>query len=114
MEHKFVEMPMSSDTFEYKGVIYACSSAINKDKELILQEAESSHKDTFDKEYSRDSLRPSKIRLFVDDKDLPIFAMIIYIIDYKNGSCGRYACGNYYPFYEENLVPHFFQASICW
>lgn len=114
MEHKFVEMPMSSDTFEYKGVRYGCSSAINKDKELILQEAESSHKDTFDEIYIRDSLRPSKIRLFVDDKDLPRFAMIIYIIDYKNGSCGRYACGNYYPLYEENLMPHFFQASICW
>jgi hypothetical protein len=114
MEHKYVEMPMNSDTFDYKGVRYDCSSAISKDKALILQEAESSHKSTFDEEYLRDSLRPSKIRLFVDDNDLPRFAMVIYIIDYKDHSCGRYACGNYYPFYEEHLMPHFYQASICW
>lgn len=44
----------------------------------------------------------------------PQFGMMIYVIDYKSGFNGRYACGNYYPIYDEVLIPHFFQGSICW
>lgn len=32
MERKYVEMPMNSDTFDYKGVRYCCDLAIRKDK----------------------------------------------------------------------------------
>lgn len=114
MSTKYVEIPMNGDTFDYKGVKYRCSSAISKDKALILQEAESSHKDIFDKEYVKDSLRPSEIRLFIDNNDLPTFGMVIYTINYKDRIGCRYACGNYYQFDEEKLTPHLFQASICW
>ena len=46
--------------------------------------------------------------------DNPIFGMVIYLIKYKDGSWERYACGGYYRFYADALLPHPYQESICW
>jgi hypothetical protein len=83
---------------------------------MILQEAETSHKDTFDELYNRNTLRPYKIHLYVDESNIPIYGMIVYIIDYKEEKSSRYACGGYYRFEFDNsmLLPHPYQESICW
>lgn len=112
---KTVEVPISSDYAEYNNIKIDCRLAIKNDINLILQEAESSHKESFEKTYIKDSLRPNEIRLYLDNKNMPQFGMIIYIIDYKDRKNGRYACGNYYPLCDSMLLtPHPFQASICW
>ena len=81
-----------------------------------MQEAETSHKDGFDELYDRNTLRASKIRIFVDQNEVPIYGMIIYLIDYKEQNNSRYACGGYYPFEFDNsiLFPNPYQESICW
>ncbi len=107
------ELPITGNGFEYLGVHYNCQRAIEYDIKLILQEANMSHKDTFEKFYDKDSLRPYKVKLFTDDSNVPIYGMIIYIINTKK-NYGRFACGNYYPINSFNLKPHLFQASICW
>ncbi len=111
---KSEEYPIEDNRFEYNGIHYYCDFAIENDTKLIIQEAETSHKDSFDKLYDRTTLKPEKIRVFVDEKEKFIYGLIIYVINYKNGRVGRYACGNYYPFWENNLMPHPYQASICW
>ena len=116
---KIEEYPIKDKGFEYLGKYYDCQFAIERDVKMILQEAETSHKDTFDMFYDRNTLRADKIRIFVDKDNVPIYGMILYLIDYmdyrkKNNS--RYACGGYYNFVFDNLilVPHPFQESICW
>ena len=42
------EYPITGDCFEYDGKMYDCSYAIKRDTKLIIQEAETSHKDSFD------------------------------------------------------------------
>ena len=121
---KIEEVSINSNEFEYNGVKYYAKSAIEKDKELIITEANKSHKEEFETLYDKDSLNPNFIRLFLDEKNEIIYAMIIYIIKYKNKdygvlSNGRYACGNYYPIYTSStrknyLQPHPYQTSICW
>ena len=110
------EYPINDNGFEYLGKHYDCQLAIKRDVKMILQEAETSHKYTFDELYDRNTLRPDKIRIYVDENDTPIYGMIIYLIDYKEENWCRYACGGYYPFEFDNLVfmPHFYQESICW
>lgn len=109
-----VECAIINDCFEYNERKYDCSYAIRRDIKMILQEAETSHGDSFDKTYDKSTLRPDKIRLFVDEDNIPIYGMIIYLIDYKDEIWKRSACGGYYPFWEGKLFPHFFQESICW
>lgn len=111
---KSKEYPIENNRFEYDGVHYGCDFAIEHDTKLIIQEAETSHKDSFDELYDRTTLKPEKIRVYVDEKGKLIYGFIIYVINYKNGSGGRYACGNYYPFFGNDLMPHPFQTSICW
>lgn len=115
---KYEEYEIKDNSFEYLDKQYDCSFAIKRDIKLIIQEAETSHKDTFDELYNRDSLTPRKVRLFLNDKKEPIYGMIIYTIDYKNEDVERTACGNYYPvinwFDSLQLMPHLFQGSICW
>jgi hypothetical protein len=112
MKHE--DYPIIGNNFEYNDKTYDCSHAIKRDIKMILQEAEESHKDSFDTLYDRHSLRADKVRIFLDEKDNPIFGMVIYLIKYKDGSWERCACGGYYPFYVDKLVPHPYQESICW
>jgi len=110
------EYPIKDNRFEYLGNYYDCQFAIRRDVKMILQEAEISHKDIFDELYDKNTLRPYKIRIYVNENDIPVFGIIIYIIDYKNQSNSRYACGGYYRFEFDNsmLLPHPYQESICW
>lgn len=110
------EYPIKDNGFEYLGNHYDCQSAIKRDIKMILQEAETSHKDTFDILYDKNTLRADKIRIFVDEDNVPIYGMIIYLIDYKEGNNSRCACGGYYKFEFNNsvLFPHLYQESICW
>jgi len=110
------EYPIKDNGFEYLGKHYDCQFAIKRDVKMILQEAETSHRDTFDELYDRNTLRADKIRIFVDGDNVPIYGMIIYRIDYKEENCSRYACGGYYRFEFDNsmLLPHPYQESICW
>lgn len=116
---KIEEISINSNKFEYNGTIYDIESAVDKDKKLIIAEANESHKDSFKELYNIDSLSPKYVRLFLNEKDEVIYAMVIYIIKYKEDNNGRYACGNYYPIYTSStkknyLQPHPYQASICW
>ena len=109
------EYPIKDNGFEYLGKHYDCQFAIKRDVKMILQEAETSHKDTFNELYDKNTLRADKIRIFVDENDVPIYGIIIYLIDYKYGG-SRYACGGYYrfEFNDSVLLPHPYQESICW
>lgn len=110
------ECPIIGNCFEYDSKTYNCSYAIKRDVKMILQEAETSHKDTFDELYDRNTLRADKIRIFVDRDNVPICGIIIYLIDYKEKHNSRYACGGYYIFELNHSVfyPHPYQESICW
>ena len=108
------ECSIKNNGFDYLGKHYNCYFAIKRDIKMILQEAETSHKDTFDKLYDRNTLRPDKIRIFVNEDDVPIYSIIIYLIDYKEKNNSRYACGGYYIFDNSTLLPHLYQESICW
>lgn len=104
---------INKNEFEYIGVTYDCEYAIQKDIELIFDEAKKSHPD-FDKIYIADSIKPKEINIYFDDEGKPIFGMIVYIIDYKDNSGGRLACGGYYPIGEKTVNVHPYQYSICW
>ena len=111
------EYSIIGDCFEHLGKHYDCHHAIKRDVKMILQEAETSHKYTFDKLYDRNTLRPDKIRIFVDEDNVPIYGMIIYLINYKEENFSMCACGGYYRFVEFDnsvLLPHPYQESICW
>lgn len=115
---KYEEYEIKDNFFEYLDKQYDCSFAIKRDIKLIIQEAEISHRDTFDEIYNRDSLTPIKARIFFDNNENLIFGMIIYTIDYKDQDWTRTACGHYYPIWTTNnkslLMPHPYQGSICW
>ena len=111
------EYPIKNNGFEYMGNHYDCHYAIERDMKMIIQEAETSHKDNFDEFYDRNTLRPRTMRLYVDENNIPIYGMIIYVIDYKKEQMmNRSACGGYYPFVFDNsvFVTHQYQESICW
>lgn len=109
------EVPIISDlSFEYLGERYRCSFAIRQDIESIIMEARASHRDSLIKLYDQSTLKPVKIRIYVDDKRAPVFGMVLYTINYKDSELQRNACGNYYPIWDNWLMPHPFQASICW
>lgn len=113
---KKIEYPIKDNGFEHLGKHYDCQFAIKRDVEMILQEAETSHKYIFGKLYDRNTLRPDKIRIFVDEDNVPICGMVIYKLHQKNDNYWRYACGGYYIFEFDflALVPHPYQESICW
>lgn len=108
------EYPITNEYFKCDGKTYNCGYAIKRDLEMIIQEAETSHKDSFDELYDKDSLKPDKVRIYLDENGTPVFGMVIYLINYKNENCQRFACGGYYPFWEKALFPHPYQESICW
>lgn len=112
---KYENYSLNGEIFEYQGKKYDCTLAIRRDKKMILQEAEISHQESFLQTYDKDSLKVEKIRVFFDSNDVPVFGIIVYRIDYKDGSSSRSACGGYYPLSEDfGLLPHPFQESICW
>ena len=109
------EYPIKDNGFEYLGKHYDCKFAIERDIKMILQEAETSHKDTFDELYDRNTLRPDRIRIFADEDNVPVCGMIIYLIDNKEENYSRHACGGYYIFeFDNTIIPHPYQESICW
>ena len=112
-----IEVKIKDYAFEYAGRKYDCNMAILRDKKQIIREAEISHKDVFD-EYDRYSLRPNNVRLFLDNNNNPMFGIIIYTIMNTKDKYGRTACGDYYPVNSDllrlMLLPHPYQASICW
>ena len=116
---KYKEFKVEKDnTFYLENYHINCELAIKNDKKFIILEAQNSHKDKLEELYDKDSLRPESIRVFFYDEH-PIYAMLIYVINYKDSydkyAYGRYACGSYYPFYNNKmLLPHLFQNSICW
>ena len=110
-----VQCLMKDNGFEYSGRHYDCGPAVRRDIAMILQEAEASHKDTFDEVYDRNTLRADHIRIFTDNDGIPVYGIITYLIGYKDGNLYRYACGGYYPFEAGNVLrPHPYQESICW
>ena len=115
MEVNCKDIYIEGSKFDYNGEKYDCEFAIDRDKRMILQEAEINHKKTFNSVYNKETLKPYKVRLFFVG-DCPIYGMIIYTIDYKKEYCQRLCCGNYYPIstHFKGLEPHPFQASICW
>ena len=106
--------PIKDNGFEYLDKYYDCQLAIERDIKMILQEAETSHKDYFDELYDRQSLKADRILIFLDKDNKPIFGMVIYLIEYKDANWKRYACGGWYQFWENKLFPHPYQESICW
>ena len=111
------EIVIIDNKFEYLGKEYDCKYLIERDKKNILREADESHKDDFDRLYDRDTLAPSRCRVYLDDNDKIVYLMIIYTIDYRERKSKRLACGDYYPavnFGENTLFHHTYQASICW
>ena len=124
---KYIEIDVNSDNFEYNGIKFDCELVVARDKELILQEAEKSHKEALETLYDKESLTQQQVKLYVDDNGNPVYLMMIYVIKYKDPSygvlgTGRLACGDYYPIelgYVNNngfnaVYPHPYQTSICW
>lgn len=120
----YKEIKLNGNFFEYNGKKYSCEYAIKRDIVMITQEAECNHKNEFENLYVGDSIKPYEIRLYTNEKDIPIFGMIVYFVpfteEYKK-ECwgdGRSACGGYYPIKEygqfAGLRPHSYQESICW
>lgn len=110
MDLNYRDYPCESKSIDYLDV----RLAIERDTEMIIREAEISHKDNFDEFYDRDLLKPDKVRLFFDGNKSPIFGMVIYKIHQKKDDYWRSACGGYYPIYKNKLFPHPYQESICW
>ena len=111
------EINIHGNKFSYLDKEVDCSIAIKNDIAVIKREAVESHRDSFNTLYDTSSIAPQKIRIFLMG-DIPLYCMIIYTIQYKDSNNGRYACGNYYPFYDKGetvfVSPHPFQGSICW
>jgi hypothetical protein len=116
---KYEDVKLDSDLLEYNGVTYDLERAVKNDIEQIIGEAEKSHGAEFKRLYDKESIRPDRVHVFIDKDGEPAFGLVTYVIKYKEGDNGRYACGNYYPFYKASLdknflMPHPYQASICW
>ena len=112
------DIAINGNEFEYMGETYDCSRAIKRDIEHIIDEANKSHKDSFEELYDKDTLTPEKVRVYIVN-DEPIYAMVLYTINYRVGTIKRTACGDYYPISrvfggKPSLFPHLFQGSICW
>ena len=107
--------------FIYNGDFYNCEYLVAFEKLQILTEAEYSHKDEIDNMYDKDSLKPVRVKLYLDDNDKIMYLMVVYEILHKDHSSGRYACGayqvskNFFQFEGKTVVGyHNYQDSICW
>ena len=110
----YIEIPIKENSFNYEDEEYDCSRVIERDRRLIIQEAETSHRKDFEELYDRNSLKADKIRIFLDETKTPVYGMIIYVIHQTKDNYWRYACGSYYPFSPLRIIPHPYQESICW
>lgn len=110
----YIEIPIKGSSFNYENKEYDCSRSIKRDKGLIIQEAETSHKKEFDELYDRTTLKANKVRIFFDETKTPIYGIILYAIHQKKDNYWRSACGSYYPFSSFGFIPHPYQGSICW
>lgn len=108
------ESTIKDNYFVYNLMKFDCTRAIKKDIECIVRQAEATNKEEFHELYKTDSIKPEKVKLFVDDNDNIVYTLILYTIEYKDGNLTRCACGNYYPVKRNTLFPHSFQGSICW
>lgn len=110
------EIDIHDNKFSYLDKEIDCRTAIKNDIAVIKREAMESHRD-FNRLYDTSSIVPQRVRIFLMD-DILLYCMIIYTIQYKDSNNGRYACGNYYPFYDRGetmfVSPHPYQGSICW
>ena len=107
--------------FTYNGEFYDCEHLVAFEKLQILAEAEHSHKDEINNKYDKDSLKPIRVKLYLDDNDKIMHLMVVYEILYKNHLSGRYACGayqvskNFFKVEDKTVVGyHPYQDSICW
>ena len=107
------EYPIKDNGFKYLGKYYDCTRAIKRDVKMIVQEAETSHKNSFGEFYDKKSLKAVRVRLFFENGQLS-YGMVLYTIHNKVDNYRRYACGGYYPFWNDKLFPHPYQESICW
>lgn len=108
--------------FTHNGEFYDCEHLVAFEKLQILAEAKHSHKDDIENIYDKDSLKPLRVKLHLDDNDKIMHIMVVYEILYKDHSGGRYACGAYQVsknFFKKAdgktvIGYHPYQDSICW
>lgn len=74
-------IPIKDNGFEYLGKHYDCQFAIKRDVKMILQEAEISHKDTFDELYDRNTLSDIGGIIFVLS---PLVLVILFYLRFKD------------------------------
>ena len=114
MEVKEIKFDRLGQTcFEIDGKTINCEFAIKRDTKFILQEAEKNHKEMFSV-YDPNSLKTHGVRIYVDEKNEPLFGMMTYVVHEVKNDYFRLACGNYYPIEHDMLLPHTYQGSICW
>ena len=122
MNTERTEIPVSTNidgtfTFDYDGKTYDCSHLVERDKEVILREADDTHKGVVDELYIRDSLAPARCKVHTKDDEI-VYLMLVYTIQYRVGGDRRTACGDCYPFCEPKegvlFPPYPYQGSICW
>ena len=113
---KTTDIKITDGKFEYNNKTYDCKHIIKRDRENILREADENHKEEFDRLYDRNTLAPLKCRVYLDTTGTISCVMIIYNVDYRDGTAARLACGDYYPVWddEKTILPHPYQSSICW
>ena len=123
MDTKEIDVYFNEEStgFIYNGDFYDCKLLTAFEKLQILTEAEYSHKDEIDNMYDKDSLKPQRVKLYLDSNDEIMHLMVVYEILYKDHSNGRYACGayqvskNFFQFEGKTVVGyHHYQDSICW
>ena len=120
MNVKEITFDKEKVSFSYNGIDYDCSLVVERDIKRILQEADGSHPGVLDTLYKRNTLSPRHVKLYTGKLGEPLAVMVVYAIDYANEREGsRFACGDYYigimtDWKQPCVVPHPYQASICW
>lgn len=116
MEREIVEV--KNNKFDYHGKTYDCTHLVERDKKVILREADDTHKHVLDELYDRNSLNALRCELYLDANGNIVYLLIIYGIKYKLGTDVRNACGDYYPKCEIKkgvlYPPRPYQGKICW
>lgn len=107
--------------FTHNREFYDCKYLFAFEKQQILTEAEHSHKDEIENMYDKDSLKPVRVKLYLDNNNKIMYLMVVYEILYKDHSGGRFACGayqiskNFFRSADKTIVGyHMYQDSICW
>ena len=111
---KKIEYPIENSSFAHNGVMIDCKYALKLDKTIIIRNGRRTHREEFVKCYDSKSLKPKKINLYVDKDNNPVYGYIVYTIHNKKADYDRLAVGGYYPIWENKLMPHPYQTSVCW